>query len=125
MPARYHVPAERVASRTLDGEAVIINLDSGVYFGLNPPATALWNLLEDGPRSSESLSSALADAHQTELDAVLGDVRFFLEGLERDGLLEPTDADEVSVDAVAASGPYLAPIAERYDKLDDLMLSGE
>jgi len=125
MPSRYAVPAERVASRTLDGEAVIINLESGVYFGLNVSATTLWGLLEAGPRAADGLSAGLADAHGADPDEVARDVRLFLEGLERDGLVESTDLEEVATGSVPGSGPYIAPIAERYDKLDELMLSGE
>ncbi len=125
MPSRYAVPADRVASRTLDGEAVVINLESGAYFGLNPPATTLWNLLEAGPRSAEALALGLATAHGAELEEVSADVRHFLGDLERAGLLVPSDADERSVDPLPGDQVYVAPVAERYETLDDLMLSGE
>jgi hypothetical protein len=120
----YAVPGDRVASRVLDGEAVVINLDSGVYFGLNPPATALWNLLQAGPRSVESLSEALAVAHGADLGAVDADVRFFVEQLEANGLLLAGGAAE-PIDAIDAGPTYLAPVLDRYDTLDELMLSGE
>jgi hypothetical protein len=125
MPTRYVVPAERVAARTLDGEAVVINLDSGTYFGLNQPGTSLWHLLEAGPRSAEALALALADAHGVDVEEVSVDVRHFLSALEREGLLMASDADELAVDALSGGAAYVAPVAERYDTLDDLMLSGE
>lgn len=31
--------------RELDGEAVILNLDTGIYFGLNTTGTRIWNLI--------------------------------------------------------------------------------
>jgi hypothetical protein len=31
--------------RELDGEAVILHLDSGMYFGLDPVGTRLWQLI--------------------------------------------------------------------------------
>ena len=37
---------EDVVSRELDGEAVILNLDSGTYFGLDPVGTRIWSLLQ-------------------------------------------------------------------------------
>ena len=33
---------DAVVFRELDGEAVVLNLDSGVYFGLNAVGTRLW-----------------------------------------------------------------------------------
>ena len=35
------------------------------------------------------------------------------------------DDSELPLDSIEASGAYLAPIAERYSTLDELMLSGE
>ena len=37
---------EDVVSRELDGEAVILNLESGTYFGLDPVGTRIWSLLQ-------------------------------------------------------------------------------
>lgn len=37
---------EDVVFRELDGEAVILQLQSGVYFGLDPVGTRLWQMLE-------------------------------------------------------------------------------
>jgi hypothetical protein len=124
MTTTYAVPADRVASRTLDGEAVIINLDSGVYFGLNTSATALWNLLETAPRSVDSLSEALARAHGADARQVDADVRFFVEGLESHGLLIE-GGPAAPVESIDARSSYLAPALDRYDTLDELMLSGE
>ena len=33
--------------REMDGEAVILNLESGTYFGLDPVGTRIWQLLEE------------------------------------------------------------------------------
>jgi len=33
--------------RELDGEAVILHLDSGMYFGLDPVGTRLWQLIAE------------------------------------------------------------------------------
>lgn len=35
-----------VVSRDLEGEAVILNLESGTYFGLDPVGTRIWSLLQ-------------------------------------------------------------------------------
>lgn len=36
--------------RDLDGEAVILNLESGTYFGLNEVGTRIWRLIEQHGR---------------------------------------------------------------------------
>jgi hypothetical protein len=36
-----------VISRDLEGETVMLNLDTGIYFGLDPVGTAVWKHLQD------------------------------------------------------------------------------
>jgi hypothetical protein len=38
---------DEVVFRELDGEAVILNLETGVYFGLNRVGTRIWQLIEE------------------------------------------------------------------------------
>jgi coenzyme PQQ synthesis protein D (PqqD) len=70
--ANTFVPSKDAVFRDLDGEAVILHLDSGTYFGLNAVGTRIWQLLERDGR----------------LTAVLGDLRAEYEAapdvLERD-----------------------------------------
>jgi len=37
--------SEDAVYRELDGEAVLLNLDTGIYFGLNGTGTRIWNLI--------------------------------------------------------------------------------
>ena len=37
---------EDAVFRELDGEAVVLQLDAGMYFGLDPIGTRLWQLIE-------------------------------------------------------------------------------
>lgn len=39
--------AQDIAFRDLQGEAVILNLKTGVYFGLDPVGTTIWHLLQE------------------------------------------------------------------------------
>jgi hypothetical protein len=40
------VASDAAVFRELDGEAVLLNLDTGMYFGLNDVATRMWRLME-------------------------------------------------------------------------------
>jgi len=53
--SRVVVP-ESVIAREVGGETVILDLDSGTYFGLNPTATDMWRAIAAGG----SLGDALA-----------------------------------------------------------------
>ena len=56
LESRVRIP-ESVLFQELDGEAVLLHLESGVYFGLDPIGTRMWHLLEE----SESLQATDAD----------------------------------------------------------------
>jgi len=47
-----------VLFRELDGEGVLLNLKTGTYFGLNPVATRMWQLIAE-QRSLASVLDAL------------------------------------------------------------------
>lgn len=38
--------SDDIVFRELDGEAVLLNLDTGIYFGLNQVGTRVWSLLQ-------------------------------------------------------------------------------
>lgn len=44
---RFRVP-ETVIAQTIAGETVILDLDGGVYFGLDPVGARIWELVADG-----------------------------------------------------------------------------
>ena len=46
LDAMFRIPDE-VIFRELDGEAVILNLDTGIYFGLDAVGTRIWRLIEE------------------------------------------------------------------------------
>lgn len=56
--------------RDLDGEAVILDLDSGTYFGLNAVGTRIWQLIEQHGRLKAVLDELCReyDAEPDELE---------------------------------------------------------
>jgi len=80
-----HVP-EGIVFRELQGETVILNLESGTYFGLDPIGTRIWQLCQE--RQSLQL---VWDALQDEFDAPAQDLRddliAFIDELSKHGLV--------------------------------------
>jgi Coenzyme PQQ synthesis protein D (PqqD) len=77
---------DHVLFRELDGEAVILNLESGVYFGLDPVGTRVWQLSRD-LGSLDAVWRALQeefDASPQELEA---DLTTFVSALSSRGLV--------------------------------------
>jgi hypothetical protein len=51
--------------RDLDGEAVILHLESGTYFGLNAVGTRIWQLMERDGRLTAVLDALRAEYEAT------------------------------------------------------------
>jgi hypothetical protein len=75
-----------VVFRELDGEAVILNLESGMYFGLDPIGTRIWRLVEE-----HGSLRAVWEAMQLEFEApgetLQSDLLTFINELSLKGLV--------------------------------------
>ena len=58
------IDGENIVSRELEGEAVMLNLESGAYFGLDEVGTRIWQLIQE----HGSLRKVL-EVMQSEFDA--------------------------------------------------------
>ena len=88
--ARVTVPPD-VLFRQLDQEAVILNLESELYFGLDPVGTDMWRALT----ATDSIQAAyerLLKQYDVPPEALRNDLEELVEKLAADGLLTVTDA---------------------------------
>ncbi len=81
----YRIP-DHVLSRKLDDEMVLLNLDSGEYFGLNDTGTRVWELLSDG-RSREEVVDCLTEEFEVEVETASAHVMTLCSELLEAGLL--------------------------------------
>jgi hypothetical protein len=67
------VVSDDVLFRALDAEAVLLNLKSGVYFGLNPVGTRAWQLLAEH-RTLNRVCDVMIDEYEVERDVLARDL---------------------------------------------------
>lgn len=72
MPTYYQLP-ETISFTNLDDEAVLLDLRTGSYFGLNHVGVKLINYLESG-KSSQQAIIELAEYYGAELGVIESDV---------------------------------------------------
>ena len=75
-----------VLHRIVEGEAVMLDLETGEYYGLNEVGTHIWGMLAEGcplPRICERLAETF-ETDGVELEA---DISSFIADLERKGLI--------------------------------------
>ncbi len=78
-------------SCNLAGEAAILNIKSGVYYGLDPVGARIWSLVQD-PRTVEDVRSAIIDEYDVEPERCERDLMGLLEKLLAEGLIEVKDS---------------------------------
>lgn len=88
---RLRVP-ENVVARDLADESVLLNLDTGTYFGLDAVGTRLWHLLAERG-SPESAIETLLGEYDVEAPRLHSDVTALIDQLLAKGLLT-TDAEQ-------------------------------
>lgn len=78
--------APTTAWRIIEGEAVILSLETKVLRGLNPVGSRVWELI-DGRRSVEEITHVIVEEFEVSLQEVTRDVREFVQALLDKGLV--------------------------------------
>jgi hypothetical protein len=94
---RRDIPMESVVvaspdqvSCDLDGEAAILSLRSGIYYGLDEVGSRIWNGLRS-PTTVRALLSGLLEEYEVEADRCRDDLLALLRKLEEESLIEIGD----------------------------------
>ena len=82
--------APNVLIREMQGEAVLLNLDREVYYGLDAVGTHMWTVLTQASSFEEALS-ALTDEYEVEAIELEADLRRFVDELRDAGLVDVHD----------------------------------
>jgi len=74
----------------LSGEVAILNLKSGVYYGLDAVGARIWQLIQE-PRTVASIRTVLLSEYEVDPDRCERDLLLLLHALADAGLLEIRD----------------------------------
>ncbi|MBW4688102.1 MAG: lasso peptide biosynthesis PqqD family chaperone [Komarekiella atlantica HA4396-MV6] len=81
------VAAKNQIFSELQGEAVILDINSGVYYGLNQVGVSIWNLIQ-APKTVKEIRDALLAEYEVDSQACEADILVLLEDLATKGLIE-------------------------------------
>ncbi|HLH76076.1 MAG TPA: PqqD family protein [Candidatus Binataceae bacterium] len=86
---------EQIVWRDLDGEVVILNLESGIYFGLEGSGNDIWRLLAQGCSRTQIVEQLSAD-YEVSPEQARTDLDRFLAELSAKGLViaAPVTSDD-------------------------------
>src|SRR5262245_27102009 len=77
---------EEVASKVLDGEAIIINLANGNYYSMDKVGGLIWQMIE-GKHSLEEMIAAISAGYDASREQAQADVEHVIEDLLRENLV--------------------------------------
>ncbi len=78
---------EEIVASDIDDEKVMMSVEKGQYYGLDPIGSRVWELIEKPVKVSE-LIDALLPKYDVDRETCERDVLAFLEELHKDGILQ-------------------------------------
>ena len=81
------VVAKNQVSSDLGGETAILNLKNGVYYGLNPVGTRIWQLIQE-PITVSQIRDTIFNEYDVSLGQCESDILVLLEQLSAENLVE-------------------------------------
>ena len=82
---KFRIP-EDILFREIEGEAVLLNIRTGVYFGLDKMGTAIWQRIQKKKRLEQVVDEMLQD-FDVDRKTCEQDLREFTARLEKNNLL--------------------------------------
>ncbi len=115
------LPADaRVAAKVLDGELIVINLDTGYYYASTGAGVAIWQQIEAGA-SLRQVVDALVRQYDVAPERAQSDARAFIEKLTVESLLVPggasREARATQGEAAARRLVYAPPELVKFDDM--------
>ena len=126
---RFRVNTPTVTHETIDGEAVIINLDSGNYYSLVEVGSLIWGLVEKGASANE-LQNLVQQTYQGDASDIDRGVQELLAQLQQENLIVPCDGAGEAVDLTGAAPTnnnhekpsFNPPLLHKYSDMQELLL---
>ncbi len=122
----FRINSPSVIGEVLDGEAIIVNLDSGAYYSLDGAGAEVWTAAQTGATLPQLIDLTVARYHGPMAEIAAGVA----------GLVEELAAENLLVADTAANGdglqravapaadrlPFIKPILQKYTDMADLLL---
>lgn len=115
----------RVVHETLDGEVILIQIESGLYYSLTGSGADIWALLHQG-HTVDEVVAGLAPGFDAEAATIRSGVSALVERLRDESLIAPREELEAGAAEITMNGnrprEFVAPLLERFDDMQDFLL---
>src|SRR5262249_19058547 len=120
----YHINRASVVSEIIENEGVIINLNTGRYYGLNETGSVLWSALLRGPVSLRGMTEKFRYLYTGDSETIQSAVKAIMAQLLAEGLVVESSEDPIISESplrasLEKSGPFVAPSLEIHTDMQD------
>jgi Coenzyme PQQ synthesis protein D (PqqD) len=124
--SRFRVNSPKVVHETIDGEVVIIHLDTGCYYSLDGVGAIIWNWLDNGVSLGEA-AKRLGQSYPNNDSQVPDTVTRLAAELQTEALIVPRDEQS----SAPANPPepvsplpvaFQIPVLHKHTDMQDLLL---
>lgn len=123
--ARFQVNKPSIVNDVIDGEVVMINLDTGSYYSADAAGATIWEALAVGT-SFTGIVDFVQSRFEGRREEIEAAVRRFLDRLLDEKLVVPAAASPSNPalpSATVTKKPFSEPKLDRYDDMKDLLLA--
>jgi hypothetical protein len=121
---RFRPREEEVASKVIDGEAIIINLANGIYYSMDKAGALVWDLLQAG-QTLEEVIVAVTGRYDVAREQAESNVRDLVQELIQENLVVFTENGAAASAAQTTEqqdrAPYEIPKLNIYRDMGDLL----
>ena len=83
--------SKNILFREMQGEAVLLNTETGLYFGLDPSGTAAWQMMQK-QKELRGVLDGLLQEYEVDAETCREDLLKFASTLQKNGLVEIDEA---------------------------------
>lgn len=125
---RFELNSAEIVAEVIGGEAVVINLASGIYYSLDGAGGLAWAMLAAG-HSRAAVAEAIASRYGIPAEQAATELGALIADIEGENLMQPATNNsdgaapaEVSEDALPpADSDYAAPRLQRFEDMGELL----
>ncbi|HKY64071.1 MAG TPA: PqqD family protein [bacterium] len=121
--AEVYRVSPRISSETINGEVMILDLDTGNYYNLAESGAAIWEFLEAGASAAE-IVEGLSSRFEAEPHRIAASVERLLGEFKDDRIISAVAAGERSPKppTAATRRPFVEPVLNKFSDLKDLLM---
>src|SRR3990172_487014 len=127
-PTRFRINSPKVIQETIEGEVVMVNLDSGNYYSMEKVGADIWGFIENGVSVGEIIEG-IAYRYEGKREDIEKAIHQLVSELQREDLIVMDEAlgpgndtlgTEVEIVKKQKRSDFEAPVLHKYNDMQEL-----